>query len=222
MKYTDNYQIDFSNREPDDEVDELFFKRWSPRSFKKEKCERNEMKIYFNCLLLMALLLSCAPKEEKPEIKIQVPDLSVYEYRQTKDVVQLVYDAVNEIELKGVDAFADFRIEGSKWYHDDTYVFVWNMAGIRLVYPPDPSKEKQNMSKLKDENGKPIGKEFIETAQKGEGWVFYMWNKPAFSELYQKTTFIKKAVDHYGVSYLVGCGLYDMPVEKVLEQNTPK
>ncbi len=171
-------------------------------------------------VLIITILLSCTPKEEMPKIKIKVPDLSVYKHQQTKDVVQLVYDAVNEIELKGVDAFAEFRIEGSKWYRGDTYVFVWNMDGIRFVYPPDPAGEKQNMSKLKDENGKPIGKEFIETAQKGEGWVFYMWNKPGSSEPYPKTTFIKKAIDHYGVSYLVGCGLYDMPVEKVPENTS--
>lgn len=35
MQFFDNYQIDFSQRQPEDGVDELFFKRWSPRSFQK-------------------------------------------------------------------------------------------------------------------------------------------------------------------------------------------
>ncbi len=173
----------------------------------------------FICLLLSALiLLSCAPKEEKPEIKIQVPDLAIYEHQQTRDVVQLVYDAVNEIELKGVDAFAPLRVKGSKWFYDDTYIFVWGIDGMRYVYPPDPAGEGKNMSDLKDINEESIGEEFIETARKGEGWVFYMWTKPGETEPEQKTTFIKKAVDADGKEYLVGCGLYGMPQEKVFEE----
>ena len=181
------------------------------------------MKRYYNYSFLMFLaalfLLSCSPKEEKPEIVIKVPDLLIYEHQQTKDIVQLVYDAVNEIELKDVSAFAQFRIEGSKWFHDDVYVFVWSMGGIRYVYPPDQTGEKQNMTNLKDKNGKLIGKKIIDTAKAGEGWVFYTWNKTGSDVPSQKSTFIKKAVDHDGVAYLVGCGLYDMPIEKVLEKN---
>lgn len=36
MKYSDNYKIDYSQRNAGQDVDELFVKRWSPRSFKKE------------------------------------------------------------------------------------------------------------------------------------------------------------------------------------------
>lgn len=35
MKTAENYEIDFSNRTPNKQVDELFVKRWSPRSFQK-------------------------------------------------------------------------------------------------------------------------------------------------------------------------------------------
>ena len=174
-------------------------------------------KIYFVMFLSMLVLLSCAPKEKTEKVEIKVPNLSIYEHQQTKDIVQLVYDAVNEIELRSVDAFAQFRVEGSKWYNGDTYVFVWGMDGMRYVYPRDPSGEGKNMLDLKDENGKPIGQEFVDAANQDEGWVFYMWSKPGADVQSQKTTFIKKAIDHTGNEYLVGCGLYDMPTEKVLE-----
>jgi len=175
----------------------------------------------FTFLLVLAalLLLSCGPKEKTPKQEIKVPKLSKYEHQLTKDIVQLVYDAVNEIELKGVDSFAQFRVEGSKWYKGDTYIFVWGMDGVRYVYPRDPSGEGKNMLSLKDMNGKPIGQKFIEAADQGEGWVFYMWSKPGSVEQSQKTTFIKKAIDNAGTEYLVGCGLYDMPTEKVLEES---
>ncbi|MBN1293599.1 MAG: nitroreductase family protein [Candidatus Latescibacteria bacterium] len=35
MQFETNYTVDFKNRSPLDGVDELFYKRWSPRSFKK-------------------------------------------------------------------------------------------------------------------------------------------------------------------------------------------
>jgi len=35
MNFSDNYQLDFSQRNPAQNVDELFYKRWSPRSFQK-------------------------------------------------------------------------------------------------------------------------------------------------------------------------------------------
>ncbi len=142
----------------------------------------------------------------------------MYEHQQTKDVVQLVYDAVNEIELKGVDAFAQFRVEGSKWFFDGTYIFVWGIDGMRYVYPPDPAGEGQNMKNLKDIDGKPIGQKFIETAQKNEGWVFYMWTKPGETKSEKKTTFIKRVIDADGKVYLVGCGFYGMPQEKNLNE----
>lgn len=35
MKYEIKYEVDFSSRDPHDGVDELFYKRWSPRSLEK-------------------------------------------------------------------------------------------------------------------------------------------------------------------------------------------
>ncbi|MEA2095984.1 MAG: nitroreductase family protein [Candidatus Cloacimonadota bacterium] len=37
MKYENNYQIDYSQRETNAEIDELFLHRWSPRSFQKKE-----------------------------------------------------------------------------------------------------------------------------------------------------------------------------------------
>jgi len=175
-------------------------------------------KSIFLAVVLLIVFISCTPKEQEAEVKVQVPDLAIYEHQQTKDVVKLVYDAVNEIEQSGTKAFEKFRQPGSKWFMQDIYVFVWGMDGMRYVYPPDPAGEGKNMKDLKDINGQPIGQEFIATAGNGEGWVFYMWNKPGATEPETKTTFIKKAVDNDGKEYLVGCGLYGMPREKVFEE----
>ena len=121
----------------------------------------------------------------------------------------LVLEASDLTEDKGEDAFSEFRQEGTKWFHDDTYVFVWLTDGIRVVYPPDPSGEGKNMSTLLDVTGKAIGRLFIEIAlsEEGEGWIDYSWPKPGETEPSSKQTYIKGvAIDEQ--TFLVGSGFY--------------
>jgi signal transduction histidine kinase len=172
------------------------------------------MKQFFLVFVVFALMISCTPAQ-KPVL----PDLSKYEFEQTKEVVQLVYNAVSLIEQKGDKAFPEFRKKDSKWFYEDNYIFVWGMDGMRYVYPPDLSGEGKDMIALKDVNGKPIGKMFVNMAKQGEGWVFYEWNLPETEKLEWKSTFIKKAIASDGMEYLVGSGKYNMPMEKVFVEN---
>ncbi len=124
-------------------------------------------------------------------------------------VKQLVLDAANFISVNGENAFSEFRQPETRWFQGDTYVFVWNTDGLRLVYPPDRNGEGQNMSALTDVSGKPIGKLFIDTAlgETGEGWVDYQWPKPGETEPSLKETYIK-SVQTGDEVLLVGSGLY--------------
>lgn len=133
------------------------------------------------------------------------------------NVKSLVQDAANAISINGESAFSDFRQEGSKWFHGDTYIFVWRTDGLRVVYPPDLNGEGQNMSSLIDVNGKAIGRLFIDIAssQNREGWIEYSWPKPNENTPSTKETFIK-GVDFGNQTYLVGSGLYVEGFEDVL------
>ncbi len=126
-----------------------------------------------------------------------------------ESIRELVEDAVDIIEDKGEDAFPELRQEETKWFYNDTYVFVWMTNGIRVVYPPDPNSEGQNMTTLIDATGKQIGKLFIEIAlsEDGEGWIDYKWPKPGEAESSNKQTYIKLATFDEN-SFLVGSGFY--------------
>ncbi|WP_440947469.1 cupin domain-containing protein [Methanosarcina sp. T3] len=130
-----------------------------------------------------------------------------------KDTVALkVREAASLVEEKGEETFPEFRENGSKWFHDDFYIYVWKLNGtraIRVVYPPDIQGEGQDVSEITDINGKPIGKLFIETAlsESGEGWVPYEWPKPGEARPSTKYGFIKRAT-FGGETYLVGSGFY--------------
>ena len=128
---------------------------------------------------------------------------------QKDDTAVKVREAANLVEEKGEEAFPEFREKDSKWLYDDFYIFVWNINGTRVVYPPDLTGEGQEVSGLTDFNGKPIGKLFIETAlsESGEGWISYEWAKPNETGPSTKYGFIKEAT--FGEeTYLVGSGFY--------------
>jgi signal transduction histidine kinase len=139
-----------------------------------------------------------------------------YEYQETKDIVALVEEAVTVIHEKGEKAFPDFRVKGGRWFRGDRYIFVWDLAGNRYVYPPDVEHEQGNYIDLKDVGGKPIGKMFVAIAESidGRGWVHYQWNRPKETKLNWKSTFIAKAVAPSGKKYLVGSGIYKPRMEK--------
>jgi len=132
-------------------------------------------------------------------------------------VVSLVNEAVNLIEKKGEESFPEFRQKGSKWFHDDYYIYVWRIDGIRVVYPPDPSGEGTDQSNVQDYKGKPIGRMIIDIAksEKGEGWLDYEWPKPdetkpsGFGDQpHRKYVFIKRAKIGDQI-YIVSSGYYE-------------
>ena len=147
--------------------------------------------------LCIALSIGCAK------------ETSTY-YQAKKQTIELVNAAVQLIEQDGEQSFSTFRTPDSDWYHGDTYVFVWDMDGNRLVYPPDIEHEKENLKTLKDIDGKPIGELFIAVASSsmGEGWVTYRWPEPHQSEPRLKDTYVKRAVMPEGNMVLVGSGFY--------------
>lgn len=141
------------------------------------------------------------------------------EQTHRKETVKaLVLDAASLIEDKGENAFSEFRKEGTKWFHDDTYVFVWMTDGVRVVYPPDTSGEGQNMSTLMDVTGKAIGGLFIDIALSKEGgdWIDYRWPKPGEIEPSVKQTYIK-GVATGEQDFLVGSGFYVDTNENVMK-----
>lgn len=173
--------------------------------------------IFLGIFLIFSLVLTVSCEKKPPEKSgKKIDQLSQYKYQQTKEIVQLVDCAAKLIEKEGRKAFPKFRKKGSKWYHGNTYIFVWGLDGMRYVYPRNPEGEGKNMLSLKDVQEKPIGKMITNAAKNknGEGWVFYEWTKPGHDEPAWKATFIKKAVAPSGKKYLVGCGEYNMKMEK--------
>jgi hypothetical protein len=109
---------------------------------------------------------------------------------------------------QGKDAFSEFRIKGSEWFHGDTYLFIYDQKGNVLLNPAFPTREGTNISGQKDTNGKPFQDALILTAAtKGSGWVDYMFLRPGQTQPSHKWTYVR-AVKINGVPGLVGSGFY--------------
>src|SRR5512147_336003 len=109
-------------------------------------------------------------------------------------VVDLVKDAVGQIEKQGTAAFPIFHDPTGRFIAKDAYVFVFDRKGIDLVNPGFPNLEGRNLLDLKDTQGKLLIREMLEVVKtSGSGWVDYMWPKSGESVSTRKSTYVSKA-----------------------------
>ncbi|MGN6247896.1 MAG: cache domain-containing protein [Ginsengibacter sp.] len=148
-----------------------------------------------------------APKETSTPNQLTAPQL-----------VQLVQQATTTLENEGEKAYPEFRKKGSKWFRDNTYLFVFNMEGTRVFHAAEPESEGQNDMGLKDVIGRSIGKMIVETGTNdpGEGWVHYMYPGPGQVFPTWKSSFVKRVTYPDGRQFIVGSGIYNMKMDKVL------
>jgi signal transduction histidine kinase len=90
------------------------------------------------------------------------------------------------------------------------------MDGIRAFHAADPEGEGKDVSDLKDVRGRPYGKIFLEAASSpsGEGWGHYLRPEPGQMFPIWKSTFVKRVTFPSGKQHLVGCGIYEMQMDK--------
>ncbi|NQV01456.1 MAG: cache domain-containing protein [Bacteroidia bacterium] len=152
-------------------------------------------------LLFFAFVISCEPVKQKELTK--------------NEVVTLVTDGVRLIQEKGEAVFPDLEKMGSKWRAGDAYVFVADMEGKFTVHP-NPELVGVDMIDLQDDNGKPIVQWFIKKAlsEKQGGWTHYLWKKQGEEVPTWKSTYVELATAPDGSEYVVGCGAYDIAMEK--------
>lgn len=146
------------------------------------------------------------------------PKTAPYLYEDTRQLVELVEDAAELVEQKGTAAFKAFSRKDSRWLNDRYYVFVYDRQGTCLFHPIEMNLIGCNLVKLRDMNGKPVVQSITEVAQKPEadahGWFFYLWEeKTQFIPMW-KSSYVRKAVGPDGKIYLVGCGIYNIKMER--------
>jgi len=149
--------------------------------------------------------LADAPKAAPVSKKMTAPEL-----------MALVRDGAAVFEKHGEEAYPEFRKQGSKWFRDDTYFFVWGMDGTRIFHAADPVGEGQNVRGMKDILGRPIGEMILNAvgSPSGEGWIHYMYPEPEDIFPTWKSTFVKRVTFPSGKPHIIGCGIYNMQMDR--------
>lgn len=157
---------------------------------------------------LPALLCGCT---------LQPATEAVPHYEETGTVSALAKDAALLVQQRGEGAFTEFKRPNSKWFHDDTYVFVLDWSGTALCVPPDPDLEGQDLSDMTDAGGKRVAAMMRATVSGGKsaGWVHYQWPKPGETQPTWKSSYVMEVTDAAGRKRIVGSGRYNMKVDRV-------
>ena len=148
-------------------------------------------------------------------MKALTPAMSAPELRT------LVRDGAALLAERGERAYPELRQKGSRWFRDGTYFLVYSMSGIRVFHAANPATEGQDITALKDVLGRPIGRAILEaaTSPSGEGWVHYMYPEPGDLFPTWKSTFVTRVRFPSGELMAVGCGVYNMPIDRTLIQD---
>jgi signal transduction histidine kinase len=151
--------------------------------------------------------LADAPREAPAGEKLTAPEL-----------MTLVCEAAAVLEERGEQAYPELRMQGSKWFRDDTYLFVSTMEGIRAFHAAEPECEGLDLSQQKDVLGRPIVKMILEAGASptGEGWIHYMYPEPGSIFPAWKSSFVKRVTFPSGEQRIVGCGIYNLQMDQAL------
>jgi signal transduction histidine kinase len=134
------------------------------------------------------------------------------------ELMGLVREAAAIFERRGEAAYPEFRKAGSRWFHDDTYFYVWTPDGIRDFNAANPTGEGEQVSGLKDIIGRPYGRMILDVADSpsGEGWIHYLHPEPGNIFPIWKSVFLKRVTFPSGRPRIVGCGIYNMQMDRAL------
>ena len=154
-------------------------------------------------VLLSIFISGCESRYEKL-------DLSVYQYRDTKDLVKFVYDASLIVKKEGLKSLEYFRSNRNILCTADRYLYIYDMNGVNIYHAGMPHLEGKNLLELTDKNGKkPVQMVIAALADKNNphAWVHYSWWEPGKFYPVPKSSCHFKVTTPDGKEVFVGGGL---------------
>jgi cytochrome c len=121
------------------------------------------------------------------------------------EAIALVKKAADYMKANGKEkAYAEFSNPKGAFKDRDLYIMVYDMNGVNRAHGANPKLIGKDLIDLKDADGNPIIKSFVETGKtKGKGWIDYKWPNPVSKAIESKSTYIEKHDD-----VLIGAGIY--------------
>ena len=117
----------------------------------------------------------------------------------------MVKKAIAFIKTNGAEKAYDEFTNGKAFKDRDLYIIVYDLTGKNLAQGANPKLVGKDLIGLKDADGKPLIKMFVDLAkEKGKGWVEgYKFMNPVTQKIEGKSMYLERVGDT-----LVGCGIY--------------
>ncbi len=143
-------------------------------------------------------------------------DLSMYQYRDTRNLVTFVYNAAEIVRRDGMKSIPYFRSNYNRYRTPDFYLYIYDIDGRNLYHAGMPWLEGKDLYNLTDISGKQVIQFILKATSDPEnphGWVHYFWWEPGKFYPVPKSScnFLVKTPE--GRSLLVGGGM-DYPHEE--------
>ena len=132
--------------------------------------------IVFPALLLMLVIFLSGCQSKYEDL-----DLTVYQYRDTKDLVKFVYDAALLLKKDGLKSLDYFQNNRNLFNTPDHYLYIYNMNGTNIYHAGMEHLEGKNLWDVTDKNGKKITQlvlNALEDKNNPHAWVHYSWWEP--------------------------------------------
>ena len=105
---------------------------------------------------------------------------------QVNSAIALFKKVGTEQAVKDINSGADWKVKGMN-------VIVNDMKGVVLASSLNEKLVGKQTLEMKDPAGKEFVKDFVATAQKGEGWIDYQFINPETKKLEERSMFVKRA-----------------------------
>lgn len=106
--------------------------------------------------------------------------------------------------LKVLDSFR----EDERWKSGSVYLYIGDLDAVMLFHAVSPELEGQNLWELEDANGVKISQELVAAAQRGGGFVEYLWPDPALGGDIGKKIGYALSLTVLGEELVIGSGFY--------------
>jgi len=161
---------------------------------------KNVISILNSVLLICLLIFSTGCRDKYSDI-----DLSMYQYRDTKNLIKFVYDSSLLVKKDGMKSIEYFKAHRDLYNTTDHYLYIYDMNGVNLFHAGLPEFEGKDLSEITDKSGKKITRlvlEALNNPTNPHAWVHYSWWEPG------KFFPVPKSSCHFKVKTPEGHDLY--------------
>ncbi len=154
-------------------------------------------------IILLLVITGCSGKYDEL-------DLSMYHYRDTKNLVKFVFDAAQILKEQGLAGLDYFRNNRQRFQTKDHYLYIYDMDCNNIFHSGMENLENTNLIDITDKNGKQVAKLTLQALQdpnNPHAWVHYSWWEPGKFYPVPKSSCHFKVTTPEGKELFVGGGI---------------